>query len=82
VFFIREEEEDMMLSAVIQRTGEKRSSCFHFNVFRFTLRLSLSLDLLAQKDKQLDKFNRTFKGLQMFKTSSCKTKNSSRKKSS
>ncbi|XP_039508023.1 MICAL-like protein 1 [Pimephales promelas] len=55
----REEEEDMMLSAVIQRT-----------------------DLLAQKDQQLDKFNRTFKGLQMFKTSSCKTKNSSRKKSS
>ncbi|CAM4314231.1 unnamed protein product [Leuciscus chuanchicus] len=43
----REEEEDMMMSAVIQRT-----------------------DLLAQTDKQLDKFNRKFKGLQMFKTSS------------
>ncbi|XP_077058535.1 MICAL-like protein 1 isoform X2 [Siphateles boraxobius] len=55
----REEEEDMMMSAMIQRT-----------------------DLLAQTDKQLEKFNRKFKGLRMFKTSSCKTKNSSRKKSS
>ncbi|XP_051745227.1 MICAL-like protein 1 [Ctenopharyngodon idella] len=55
----REKEEDMMLSAVIQRT-----------------------DLLTQTDKQLEKFNKKFKGLQMFKASSCKSKNSSRKKSS
>ncbi|XP_048052983.1 MICAL-like protein 1 isoform X2 [Megalobrama amblycephala] len=55
----REKEEDMMLSAVIQRT-----------------------DLLTQTDKQLEKFNKKFKGLQMFKASGCKSKNSSRKKSS
>ncbi|ROI63302.1 MICAL-like protein 1 [Anabarilius grahami] len=55
----REKEEDMMLSAVIQRT-----------------------DLLTQTDKQLEKFNKKFKGLQMFKASGCKSKNCSRKKSS
>lgn len=43
---------------------------------------SHSLDLLTQTDKQLEKFNKKFKGLQMFKASSCKSKNSSRKKSS
>ncbi|XP_067237138.1 MICAL-like protein 1 isoform X2 [Chanodichthys erythropterus] len=42
----REKEEDMMLSAVIQRT-----------------------DLLTQTDKQLEKFNKKFKGLRMFKAS-------------
>ncbi|XP_067311122.1 MICAL-like protein 1 [Pseudorasbora parva] len=41
-----------------------------------------STDLLTQTDKELDRFSRKFKGLQMFKASSCRTKNRSRKKNS
>ncbi|XP_016323945.1 MICAL-like protein 1 isoform X1 [Sinocyclocheilus anshuiensis] len=53
----REEEEDSMLTAVIQR-----------------------MEFLTQTDKQLDKCSRSFKRLQMFKKSSCKTENTSRRK--
>uniref|UniRef100_A0A673FXY1 MICAL-like protein 1 n=2 Tax=Sinocyclocheilus rhinocerous TaxID=307959 RepID=A0A673FXY1_9TELE len=53
----REEEEDSMLTAVIQR-----------------------MEFLTQTDKQLDKCSRSFKRLQMFKKSSRKTENNSRRK--
>lgn len=84
----------MMLSAVIQRTGEKWPSFTHSDLLHHNQCIVLvflvlfyqidflSLDLLTQTDKQLEKFNKKFKGLQMFKASSCKSKNSSRKKSS